>query len=917
MPEYERHRPRSASEHAFRALLRLYPADFREEFGDAVAEFFRDRLATARREGGWTPLASAWGRTLLDTARQAPVVHLDEWRRRLRRRRARRRAHRNSPVLTHSQRKDWMLSSILQDLRVAARGLRRAPMFTAVVLATLALGIGANAAIYSVVHGVMLAPLPYADPARIVRIVHQAPYSMVSEPEFDDYRKGTRSLETLAAYSGVSENLSGGNAEPERVSGLRVTEGFFRVLGVPMFLGRAFTPDEDRPQAATVVILSYGLWQSRFGSDSGIIGRDVVLNGLPHPVVGVLPPHFDYPSPDIGVFVTLRLNYDSLWTRNNHYLTMVGRLAPGATLQQALTELRTLDEHFQRDYPETYSADKPLRADMAPVGDALLGATRPWLYSLAGSVAFVLLIACANVANLLLARGESRRKELAIRTAMGASRVRVVRQALTESMLLAVGGGVAGLGLAVVGVRLLRWLAPPEVPRLDLVRIDGAVLLFTVGATIVTGFLFGLIPAVRGSREDAAGTLREGGKTSAALGHGLGRIRRTLVVAEVALAVIMLSGAGLMLRSLQKLGAIDLGFQPGRVLSMRVAPPDREYQGTRGAQYYAELLARARELPGVTDAGAVADLPIADGNSIWSILIDGAPMTTVALASSAMPQQVTPGYFEAMRIPLKGGRVFTDGDREDAPLVAVVNETMARKYWPGKSAIGGTIRMLSKSAPWATVVGVVADMRSTGALSDVPPTMYFPHAQAGKSAYFTESMMNLVVRTRGEPAAVAGAMRDLVHRLEPAASVGRVQTMDAVVAASEASRRFTTRLLAGFAAVALLLAAIGLYGIVAHGVALRRFEMGLRMALGAQPGQVVTLVLREGLRTSLLGLAIGTAGALALTRLLRSLLVQVGPGDPLTLVGVALLLLAVAVAASLVPARRASGVDPVSALRAE
>ncbi|MGH7719053.1 MAG: ABC transporter permease [Gemmatimonadaceae bacterium] len=913
MTDYRRIRPRGASERWFRLLLTLYPRDFRQLFGDEMIAFFRDRLRHERATRGTRGVIGLWARTLRDLVIHAPLERLDAAQRSTRRRQEivpYRQAH----STLHNE-EDRMMSSIVQDLKYAARGMLRAPAFLAVVLTTLALGIGANAAIFSVVRAILLQPLPYQDPDALVEIAHEEPYGSVSEPEFVDYQRETRALERLAALRTPPVTLTG-DGEPEQIRAAAVSDGFFRIMGVAPQLGRTFLPEEDRRGAADVVVLSHGLWQRRYGADPAIVGKQIVINSRPRTVVGVMPRQFAYPSRDVAVWAPLRLNYDTLWTRNNHYLRMVGRVAPGSTLERASAELNLLARRFTRDFPETYAAGNPLVVKMTRVNDALVGKTRPYLYALLGAVGFVLVIACVNVANLLLVRGESRRKEVAIRTALGASRSRLMRLVLTEGALYALAGGAFGLLVALLGVKLLVTFAPPDTPRLAEVRVDTAVLLFTLGITMLTGLLFGIVPAFTRSRDSSSEALKEGGKTTGQA-RGLARVRRTLVVSEVALAVVALAGATLMLRSLWNLHRIDLGFTPARVLSLRLSLPVQKYPDDAPARFYDELLGRVRALPGVRAAGAVGDLPIADGNSMWSILIDGAPMTSVAESPSAMPQQVTPGYLESMGIALVRGRTFVDADRADAPLVAVVNETMAREHWPGKNAIGGTIKMLNDEAPWATVVGVVTDVRSSGFLERVPPTMYFPLAQAGRSAYFTPAQMNVVVKTDGDPLAIAPRVRALVREMEPMAPLSRVQSMEQVVAASVAARRFATQLLSAFAALAVVLAGVGIYGVISFGVTQRTFEIGLRLALGAQRHQVLRLVVSEGVRLALVGVALGLIASLAVTRVLRAVFVDVTPGDPWTLVSVMLVLVAVAFVASYVPARRASGIDPIGALRAE
>jgi putative ABC transport system permease protein len=702
----------------------------------------------------------------------------------------------------------------------------------------------------------------------------------------------------------------------------RVSDGFFSVLNVAPAIGRTFVPEEERRHGAPrrAVVLSHGLWTRRYGGDPSIVGREIRVNDIAVTVVGVMSQRFAIPSAETALWTPLRLNYDTLWTRNNHYLTLVARLAPGATPAAAASEMNTLAKQWVRDYPQFYDANDPLVASVTPLRDAIMGRTRPYLLALLGAVGFVLLIACVNVASLLLARGEARRKELAIRTALGASRGRLVRQSLTESVTYAILGGMLGVALGWWGNGVLRALAPESIPRLDAVSVDGGVLAFAVFITGLTGVLFGVLPAIRGSRNDVATSLREGGKTSSQA--GIGRARSVLVVAEVALAVVLLAGAGLMMRSLWKLQSMDLGIRPERVLTMALSFPEAPASSSEPArqqqarvQFYRELTQRVQALPGVRSVGAVGDLPIADGNSIWSILIDGAPMVPVAQAPSAMPQQVTPGYFRTLGISVVRGREFTDDDREDAPLVALVNETMAKQLWPGKDAIGGTIKMLNTSAPWATVVGIVKDVRSAGHQSDVPPTMYFPHAQASRSAYYTPAEMTLVLKTDGDPLSVAGPVREVVRSLSPATPVSRLQTMEDVVASAVASRRFSTALLAGFAALALLLAGIGIYGVIAYDVSQRTYEIGLRMALGARSRQVAGLMVGRGMRMVVLGLALGVAGSLAMTGLIRSMLVDVSTVDPLTFAGVVVVLAVVALGAAWLPARRASAVDPMVALR--
>jgi len=901
----------------YRLLLRLYPRNFRERFGGDMTDFFRDRRLHARQLG---PLGAArvWARAVLDLIAAAVLERADATVRAVRA--ARDSRNHDTSRLTLDTGDEAMFATLMGDIRYALRGMIAKRAFSAIVLATLALGIGANVAIFSVVNGVLLRPLPYPEPNRVVQIDHVSPYGTVSEPEFVDYRDGLKRFERMSAYAQPSVTLTG-EGEPELVTVATVSDGFFQILGVQPALGRTFVPEEDRrhnpPRRA--VVLSHGLWTRRFGADKSIIGKEVRINNVSRTVVGVMPEQFKYPSGDIALWMPLRLNYDTLWTRNNHYLQVIARLKPGVKAKAAENDVNTLAKQFVRDYPQVYAQGVPLVATVTPLPEKVLGKTRPYLLALLGAVGFVLLIACVNVANLLLARGEARRKELAIRTALGASRGRLARQVMTESVAYAVVGGVLGVALAWWGQHALRAAAPASIPRLDQVGIDAGVLAFALLVTSVTGVLFGLIPALRGSRGDAIRTLREGGKTSSL---SIGRARGVLVVSEVALAVVLLTGAGLMIRSLWKLQAIELGFNPEKVLTLRVSfpppppnPSDPSSQDRTIVQFYRDLTDRVKTLPGVRSVGAVGALPIVECCSDWSILVDGSPMKSVGEAPSVMPQQVTPGYFRTMGIAVLRGREFTEADRADAPLVALVNEAAVKKLWPNKNPIGGTIKMLNPTSPWATVVGVVRDVRHAGYQEKAPPTMYFPHAQAAQSAYYSPAAMNLVIKSDSDPLALAGPVRQIVRQLNASTPVSNVQTMESVVAGSVASRRFSTQLLAGFAALALLLAGIGIYGVIAYDVSQRTYEIGLRMALGARGGQVAGMMLGRGVRMVAVGLALGVAGSLAVTGVLKSLLVDVSRLDPITIGGVVVVLAVVAAGAAYLPARRASAVDPMIALR--
>jgi putative ABC transport system permease protein len=892
-------RGRVPGERLYAALLYLYPRRFRERYGFAMAEFYRDR----RREAGAGRIAAAafWTRQLFDTLRSAAGERL--------------RDPRNDDAPEHQSTKhsDPMLTTFLQDLRYAVRGMLARPGFTAIVVATLALGIGANAAIFSVVNAVLIRPLPFREPERILYFSQEDPYYSLSEPEFRDYKAGVGAFERLAAFGGGDGTLMA-NDQPTKISAARVSDGFFTILGVAPLKGRTFAPDEDLPNAAPVVIISHALWVTAMGADENAVGKSLILNDKPRLVVGIMPADFDYPDAKVSMWLPLRLHPDSLWTRNNHYLQMIGKLRVGATREVAFTQASTLGKQWAADYPETYFKGKPAVPILTPIRERYVAASRPFLVALLGAVGFVLLVACVNVANLLLARGESRRRELAIRTALGASRRRLIAQALTESGLFALAGGALGFTLAAVSQRALLAMAPAQIPRLDGVQLDGSVLLFTFAVSLATGMIFGLLPALRAAGNDPAHTLKDGGQTSSH--HGATRFaRRALVVSEVALAVVMLTGSGLMLRSLWTLQSEDMGFDAPGALTARISLPPQAYTAEKKVQFFSELEAKLRAVPGVTRVASMGWAPVISGGGGWSIMVDGRILKNISESPTSQPQQATADFFGAMGIAIVSGRGFEERDREGAPYVTVVNEAMAKALWPGQDAVGHTIKMWDSTAPWATVVGVSRDMRSSGAGEKVPPTMFFPYAQAQKSAYYTPSTMTVLVRGTGDPMALASAVRRAVRELDKTVPVSEVQTLSQVVGTSFAGRRFSTMLLVGFAVLALLLTGIGIYGVISYGVSQRTYEIGLRMAMGAGTGSVMRLIVSEGVRLALIGLAIGLAGGVAVSIVARSMLVGVSVLDVPTLAVVSVMLVLVAALASFVPARRAIAVSPTSALR--
>jgi predicted permease len=792
--------------------------------------------------------------------------------------------------------------------------LARRPGFTLVVLATLTLGIGANAAIFSVVNGVLIRPLPYPEPERVFQFGHKAPQWLTSEPQFGMYRRDMRSLDGLAAYVSREGTITSGD-EPERVRIVAASADFFPVLGVPPLIGRTFAPDEYAASPATVVVISHSLWMRRFAGDSTAVGRTLPVNGSERVIVGVTPPEFAFPERRTDVWMPLpRAILDTPGDWSNYYLFMVGRLTSGSTLDRARNEATGIAQRMMRDVPQHFNPTRPLIPDLTLVNDRLVGSTRPYLYALLGTVGFVLLIACANVANLLLARGEARRTEMAVRTALGATTRRLSAQLLTESLVLSTTGGVLGLSLAWLGSRALVAIAPASIPRLEEIAIDPTVVAFTLAVSLFTGLLIGLLPAWRVTRAPVAGTLKEGGRGAGT--SSTSRARRALVVAEVALAVVMLSGSGLLLRSLLHLQRAGLGFEPSGVLTARVALLQRAYDDNRSIEFFSQVIERITALPGVQAAGASGWLPVADEGGLWGYEPEGKNYRDYPNGNwpDAVPQQVTPGYFRAIGLPRLAGRDFGSADRPGAQLTAIVSHRFAEQSWPGADPLGRRFR-LGGNGPWLTVVGVVGDLRARGFGAEPAPTMYFPYAQTATSAYFMPRSMVLMIRTGGDPSRIAPSVRAIVRSLDPTVPVSEVRTLDVVVGASVANRKFSTTLVLGFAALALVLAGIGTYGVIAYGVTQRTFEIGVRQALGAERGAVLGLVMREGLGLCASGLLIGLAGSVAAGRFIRALLVGVSPFDWITLGVVCLLLAGVSLLACIIPARRAMAVSPTEALR--
>ena len=840
-----------------------------------------------------------------------------------------------------------MLHTVWMELRYGFRALRRNPGFGLAAVMTLALGIGANTAIFTVVDAVLLRPLPYRAADRLVFVwstwVSQGiPFAGSAMPDYREWRDRSQTVEGLAAFTYADVNLSG-SGEAERLQAVRVTANLFGTLGVTPALGRAFTAGEEAFGAHRVAILSDRVWQRRFGGDRSVLGRSLTLNGEPHVVVGVLPaglPFFD-DDPRIDVWTPLAFRPgDVMDSRSNHFVTLVGHLRPGVTLARAQEEFGGLAHALEAQFPE----NKGLGTLVALVGDQLTRDVRDALLVLAGAVGFVLLVACVNVASLLLARAAARQRELAIRASLGAGRLTLVRQLTLESVPLGLFGAGAALPLATWGVRALDSQLPTSVPRFNAIALNGRVLAFTAGVACLTALLFGLLPALQATRRrQMTNALNEGGRGGSD-GPRRARLRRTLVVAEIALALVLLAGAGLMMRSFARLRAVDLGFVPDHLLTMRVPLPDARYPipgdtapaDTNGGEpaalrWFEELLMRVRTLPGVRAAGVTTKLPLGFGNG-WGkyvTVIGGAAPPARSLADVPLAQftLVSPGYFEAAGLTLRRGRAFTDRDTGRGQPVAIVNDTLARRFFPNQDPIGRTLRMaapdalipgidavpIEDRAPTRVIVGVVADIKGASLRTGPQPEVYAPYTQFRGEGWF--NTMSLAVRSQAAPADLAASVRAQIRALDPDQPVTFVSSAHDLVGRRLAQPRFSTLLLALFAALGLVLAAVGIFGVIAHLVTLRTHEVGIRVALGAQRRDVLRLVLGEGLKLTTIGVALGLVAAILVAPVLRTQLFGVTTMDVPTFAAVACVLVAIAMLACYLPARRAMHIDPIVALR--
>jgi putative ABC transport system permease protein len=812
------------------------------------------------------------------------------------------------------------MSELIQDLRHSVRMLRKAPGFTSIALLTLALGIGANTLIFSAVNAILLRPLPYPEPARLMNIMstqpsHDIDRMTVSLEDYHDWKEQGRSFQAMAAYMRDTFALTG-VGEPRQLKGARVSASFFDLLGVPPEKGRGFLPEEEQRGKHRVVVLGHALWQQQFGADPGLVGRSVTLNGADYTVVGVASSGFSYPEARVNLWVPLALSPGSP-DRSSRFLTVIGRLKPDVPLPSARAEM----ESIARRLEQTYVENQGVGIRLIPFRTELLGNVSASLWLLQGSVVFVLLIACANVANLLLARSAARRKEMALRAALGAGRGRLMRQLLTESLLLSVIGGGLGCLLAAGGLNLMAALIPESIPRSGDVALDGRVLAFTAGLSLLSGLIFGLLPARRATRLDLADPLKEGGRDPGA-GRGGRRTLKALVVSEVALSLVLMAGAGLLINSLVRLRAVNPGFKPENLLTVPLSLPYAKYaKAPQRAAFIDQAVTSVAALPGVIAAGATNDMPLADTdfNRFFQ-------MTDVeGRKRASRPEQepwvavleTTPDYFRAMGTPVLRGRSFTGSDAAGAPAVAIVSEGYVRHFLPDGDPVGRRIRVGSPQGwnSWMTVVGVVGQTRLASLARAPYPQVYTPHAQG--TAIGTRETMILAVRSAADPKGLAAGIRAAVHRVDPDQPLGEFKTMSSLVSGSLVEPRFQTMLLALFAGLALALAAIGIYGVISYSVRARSSEIGIRVALGARPADVLRMVLGEGALLIVLGVAVGAAGALATAQLLSRFLYGVSATDPLTLVAVALTLGAVGLLACLAPARRATRLDPMSVLRSE
>jgi putative ABC transport system permease protein len=809
------------------------------------------------------------------------------------------------------------MNVLWQDLRYGARMLLKNPGFTLIALFTLALGIGANTAIFSVVNAVLLRPLPYHESDRLVMLSANEKDGVLGNTgytTFLDWRERSRSFERLGVVRDWGGTLTG-RGEPEVIRGLRVSADYFKLLGASPTLGRDFRSEEDRPDTRYVVVISHSLWQRRFNSDPQAVGKQLILSDQTFTIIGVMPPGFvDLLASNFygnqAAELWAPVGYDitqPFACRDCQHLKAIARLKPGVSLAQAQTEMSAIMDVMQLEHPKIYATHEIY---ITRLQDQFVGTIRPALYLLLAAVGLVLLIACANIASLLLARTSERAREIAIRLALGARRGRITLQLLLESLLLSFAGAGMGLLLALWGTEILTRLSPAKILQLQAVTTDARVLGFTLFVSLLTGLLFGLAPAWQGARQDVQLALKESAKSSA--GKRRSRLRESLVVAEMVFALVLLVGAGLLIRSFVRVLDTAPGFEPRNLLTMTIPLAGAKYNETaQVSAFYTEALNRINALPGVEAAGVVGNLPFGGNMDMYGLHVEEKPLPNPAEAPNAERYSISPAYLRTMGIPLLRGRGFSEQDSANAPHVVLINRTAAQRIWPNQDPLGKRIRLGSPQSPLRSIVGIVGDVNHYDLETPADLQAYVPHTQ------WTDSYMQLIVRTAVEPGTLIGPVRQAIHALDPDMPLYKVSSMRQLISASMAQRRFTLLLIAVFATVALLMAAIGLYGVIAYSVTQRRQEIGIRMALGADAGDVLKLVIGRGMKLMLFGVVIGLGGALALTRLLRSLLFGVSATDPITFTAIPLLLMSVGLLACYLPARRAAKVEPMIALRSE
>jgi predicted permease len=860
---------------AYRALLHLFPASFRAEYGGEMCAI----MAQRRREAaGPVAVLALWVGAVIDLFADALRAHGDVLR---------------------------------QDLRFAARTLGRSPGFTATAILVTALGVGATTATFSITDHVLVRPLPFAEADRLVKLWESPPgYSRneLSPANYRDWKAMSASFEGMAAFHTLSANLVG-EGDPERLDGAAVGADLLSLLGARAALGRIFTAADDQAGAPGTLLLSHGLWNRRFGGDPAVVGRKVLLDDAPYTVIGVMPRGFHFPSRDTELWTTMRLEARAFEDRGDTYLQAIGRLKRGVSLEAARADMRLVAARLERQYPKE---NERVGATVLRLRDEVSRQARLLLAALFGAALCVLLIACTNLASLLLARALFRRRELAVRTALGAGRERLVRQQLTESLLLALAGGVLGVALAAAATPLVARLVPNSLPIAETPALDLRVLLFAALATAITGVGFGVVPALRACRDPDASGLREGTR-----GGGGGRrekLRSALVVAEVTVSVVLLVSSGLLIRALWRLQHVDPGFRTDGVLTLRTALPWPKYEKTaRRARFYEQVLGDVRQIPGVESAAYISFLPMATRGMIQPVQVPGRPPEP-AEDSTASLRFVTPGFFAAMGIPLRQGRDVSESDTGDAPLVAVVSESFGRRYWPGEDPLGRQFLLASQPR---TVAGVVGDVRVRGLEASSEPQVYLPSRQVADGNYIAYAPKELVVRASADPARVLPSIRRAVARADPQQPISNVRPLADIVDAETAPRSVQVRVLGAFAAIAAVLAGIGIHGLLAFAVSNRAQEIGVRVALGARPADVLRLVLDEGVRLAAAGTVAGVALAYAAGRALEALLAGVSPRDAVTFASAVALALVMTVAGGLLPALRAVRADPLAAIRAE